>query len=105
MVELHNTTDTLSFRIGLYNYRGYNDQKKKQFITSLVRSVNLDLLLLQEHWLAESHLNSLANIRSHMVSCGMSGFDNSDVLAGRPYGGCAIFWRSGLMASVTRLTC
>jgi len=39
-----------------------------------------------------------------MVSCGVSGFDNSDVLAGRPYGGCAILWRSDLMANVTRLT-
>ena len=56
-------------------------RKKKQFIKSLVRSANLDLLVLQEHWLSESQLNSIANIDSHMVSCGVSGFDNSDVLA------------------------
>jgi exonuclease III len=31
---------------------------------------------------------------------GVSGFDNSDILLGRPYGGCAILWRSDSNANV-----
>jgi len=28
----------------------------------------------------------------------MSGFDNSKILSGRPFGGCAILWRSDIRA-------
>ena len=31
---------------------------------------------------------------------GVSGFSNDDVIAGRPYGGCAVFWRNTLSLSV-----
>ena len=32
---------------------------------------------------------------------GISDFDNSEVLRGRPYGGCAIFWRSSLSFKIS----
>jgi exonuclease III len=59
------------------------------------------ILFLQELWLAEAQLNMLGNIAANVSCIGISGFDNSDVLAGRPYGGCAILWQSTLFASVT----
>jgi len=31
---------------------------------------------------------------------GVSGFDSSDILVGRPCGGCAILWRSDLYVEV-----
>jgi len=35
---------------------------------------------------------------------GISGFDCSDVLNGWPFGGCAILWRSDVLASITPLS-
>jgi len=39
----------------------------------------------------------------NLAFTGISGFDNSNVLAGRPYGGCAIIWQSTLIPSVCPL--
>ena len=60
-------------------------------------------LFLQEHWLSDEHLNYLACVSPNIAYTGISGFDRSDVLAGRPYGGCAILWHSNLNARVTPL--
>jgi hypothetical protein len=57
-------------------------------------------LLLQEHWLSEGQLQLLGEIDANFLYAGVSGFDNSDVLTGRPYGGCAILWRSNLAATI-----
>jgi len=32
--------------------------------------------------------------------CGVSGFDNSENLRARPYGGCAIMWKQNVCAQV-----
>jgi hypothetical protein len=45
-------------------------------------------------------LSALNNIDSSFLSIGCSGFGNNEVLSGRPYGGCAIMWRSDLLATV-----
>jgi hypothetical protein len=45
----------------------------------------------------------LCNIDEKFLFTGISGFDNSDVLSGRPFGGCAILWRSDLMGTVSIL--
>jgi len=58
------------------------------------------ILLLQEHWLSDAQLSVLGNIADNVSYTGVSGFTNSDILAGRPYGGCAILWRSDLMVNV-----
>lgn len=58
------------------------------------------MLLLQEHWLSESQLVELGHINPRYFYHGICGFDNSDILLGRPYGGCAIFWRSDIVAVV-----
>jgi len=39
-------------------------------------------------------------IDDNFVYTGVSGFDCSDILVGRPYGRCAILWRSDLYANV-----
>jgi exonuclease III len=54
----------------------------------------------QEHWLSEGQLQLLGEIDANFLYAGVSGFDNSDVLTGRPYGGCAILWRSNLAAKI-----
>jgi len=53
-------------------------------------------LLLQEHWLADGQLACLTSLSVDHIAVGISGFDDSDVLRGRPYGGCAIIWKNSL---------
>ena len=55
-----------------------------------------DILLLQEHWLSDDQLSCLSTLSSDHIAVGVSGFGNSDVLSGRPYGDCAMIWRSSL---------
>jgi hypothetical protein len=46
--------------------------------------------------MSDDQLCGLANINSDFLVTGVSGFDSCDVLNGRPFGGCAIFWRRQL---------
>ena len=50
-----------------------------------------DICLIQEHWLLQNQLN-LLSIDPNFLSVGVSGMDNSKLLIGRPYGGCAILY-------------
>lgn len=84
---LHNLT------ICSYNCRGYNNSKTV-FINNLLSEC--DILCLQEHWLADSQLPVLGCINNEFQCTGVSGFNDTEVLSGRPYGGCAILWHSSL---------
>ena len=53
-----------------------------------------DVLFLQEHLLADSQLFELGSINKNFLYHGVCGFDSTEVLSGRPYGGCAILWRA-----------
>ncbi len=83
-----------------YNCRGFNSSKSS-YISSLMSGFSI--LFLQEHWLAEAQLGTLCNISANVAFTGTSGFDNDEVLLGRPYGGCAILWNSLLLANVCPL--
>jgi len=54
--------------------------------------VRTDFIFLQEHWITEEQLGELGLITENVSYAGVSGFDNSVILEGRPYGGCAILW-------------
>jgi len=45
-------------------------------------------------------LHCIGDIDENCVYTGVSGFDSSDILVERPYGGCAILWCSDLYANV-----
>jgi len=79
-----------NLRFCSYNCRGFNSAKK-QYVTSLLNIC--DFLLVQEHWLCDEEISSLSSLISDFLSCGVSGFSSDQILGGRPYGGCAIFWR------------
>jgi Reverse transcriptase (RNA-dependent DNA polymerase)/Endonuclease/Exonuclease/phosphatase family len=89
--------DSHTLLVGSYNCRGYNSSKTA-YIKSLLS--NCTVLFLQEHWLSEDQLQLLSNVDANFMCAGAAGFDNSDVLSGRPYGGCAILWRSDISAAV-----
>ena len=82
------------FRIGSYNCRGHSSRFKKDYIADLLN--DCDIFCLQEHWLSSKQLSDLSCIHDGFVYAAVSGFDDSEVLAGRPYGGCAIFWRANV---------
>jgi len=76
-----------------YYSRGFNDSKK-HCIPRILSAC--DILFLQEHWLADGQLACLTTLSSDHVAVGISGFDDSDLLRGRPYGGCAFIRKSSL---------
>jgi hypothetical protein len=70
-----------------YNCRGFNTLKPS-YIKMLPSKATL--VFLQEHWLSEGQLSKLGDIdtNNNFLFTVVSGFDNSEVLSGRPYGGC-----------------
>ena len=62
---------------------------------------SFDVIFLQEHWLSVSELDKL-NFDGFITSA-ISGFDDSVLLRGRPFGGCAILYRQNLVSSIKQL--
>jgi len=85
-------------RLISYNSRGLN-VSKQAYLRHILE--DCDILLLQEHWLSEDQLHGLNTLSDDFVSVAVSGFGNDCVLAGRPYGGCAILWRKNLSLTAT----
>ena len=87
-----------SLVVGSLNLRGFNDSK----ITYINHILSLaPILFLQEHWLSADQISSIFTKFEGFHFHGVSGFENSDILLGRPYGGCAILWRSDMATSVS----
>ena len=61
-----------------------------------------DICLIQEHWLFRENLDSLL-ISNDFRSVGVSGMDSSQLLSGRPFGGCCILYRKALSTAVRRI--
>ena len=90
------TSDYL--RLCTYNCRGW--RSGSNYVSSILDSY--DLIFIQERWLLPDHLGAL-NISDDFISVGVSGIDTSEVLVGRPYGGCGILLRKSLSSCVHRL--
>lgn len=90
-----------NLRLCSFNSRGFN-VLKREYIRQLLLSS--DVLFLQEHWLSDGQLTMLGDLDTDFTYTGVSGFGNNDVLAGRPYGGCAILLRASLNFSVQFLS-
>ncbi len=83
-----------------YNCRGWNSGSI--LVSDLLKSC--DICFLQEHWLLHEHLFNL-NINSEFLSHGVSGMDSSEILVGRPYGGCAILYKKSLCSNISMVPC
>jgi len=75
---------------------------KKDFISDLC--VRTDFIFLQEHSMTEEQLGELGLIKENLSYTGVSWFDNSVIIEGRPYSGCAILWKSTILANVVPLS-
>ncbi len=78
-----------------YNVRGF--QSGKGYVSELLKES--DILLLQEHWLPEQCLSDL-DINDDFVVKGVSGMDPTVLIRGRPYSGCAIYYRKNFAVSI-----
>ena len=84
-MAVHNSV----LRLLSYNCRGYNASKRSYMATLLSKC---DFLFCQEHWLSGGQLDRLDEVSESHYSVAVSGFGSAEILHGRPYGGCALFW-------------
>jgi len=91
---------TSNVRLLSYNCRGYNVYKKPYLAELLSKC---EVLFLQEHWLCGDQLSLLSEISDTHNVYSVCGFDSATVLRGRPYGGCAIFWRNNMSVCVDQV--
>ena len=82
-------------RFSTFNCRGW--RSGSNYVATTLNS--LDFCLIQEHWLLTEHLGAL-DISDEFISIGVSGMDSSNLLSGRPYGGCAILYRKSVSSSI-----
>ena len=61
--------------------------------------------MLQEHCLYKSNLHYFSKISDHIGYVGSSAMDESFLLYGRPYGGCAFLWNNKMKYKVTQVDC
>ena len=85
-----------------YNCHGLGPGKI-DYITSLC--TRHDFVFLQEHWLISDNLNIFIDQIPNISCHGISAMDTSQLLAGRPYGGCSILWRSSIACKVSPVEC
>ena len=95
-----NNSDDELLKLVSYNSRGFNESTQ-QYLHQLLSEC--DILFLQEHWLTETQVHDLSSFYVTHLACGVSGFGNDEVLSGRPYGGCALFWRSSLSVTPVKV--
>ena len=85
-----------------YNSRGLGPGKM-DYIAQLCGSH--DFVLVQEHWQLPSRLSIFTESIDGICSHAVSAIDDTELLMGRPFGGCAILWRSSLRLVITPIHC
>ena len=81
-----------------YNCRGWRGGS--EYVSYLLQSC--DLCCIQEHWLLPDNLDAL-NLSNDFLSIGISGMESAELLAGRPFGRCAILYRKTLSPFISRV--
>ena len=66
---------------------------------------NHDLMLVQEHWLYETHLSKLKLLGGGVSSTAKSSMDETIMRRGRPFGGCAIIWKPCINFKIVPIQC
>ena len=87
-----------SIRFVSYNCRGWNTGS---FLLCDNFLKDVDICLIQEHWLLRDQLHILNNHNPEFTSFGVSGIDCSRLLQGRPYGSCGFLICKSLLPRIT----
>ena len=87
-------------KIATYNCKHFKGELKKNMCKELLDQC--DFLLLQEHWLYEDNFHRFDDIDSNfnIIYDGKSAMDPTILRMGRPYGGCAIIWKSNILYNI-----
>ena len=85
-----------------YNSTGMG-QDKRDYVRELLTNHCIDIMLLQETWLQSKNMATLGGIDEHCAFHGISGVNENELLAGRPYGGVGFLWKKSLSRSVKRV--
>ena len=91
----------LSLSFATYNSHGHG-VGRWEYINKL--SECHDFILLQEHWLFDKQIDSITNFVDGVNVVGVSGMKDTDLIYGRPYGGCAILWKKGIEYKVSPIS-
>ena len=83
-------------RVCTFNCKGHGPDRV-DYIRKLLD--HCDMLYIQEHWLLGCNIQSFADAIGNVNIYGMSGMNESELLVGRPYGGCAFIWKKSLDCS------
>ena len=90
-------------KIASFNCKHFKDKGPKfDFIQKLM--LHNDVLLLQEHCLFTSHLHKLQGV-GNVELVGKSSMNENIMLQGRPFGGCAILYKSNLACKSVVIGC
>ena len=84
--------------IASYNCNGFGTDRIK-YINELAAKNHF--VLLQEHWLLKTQLDKIDSEVLNVCSHSVSGVQCSELIVGRPYGGCSIIWQKDLNAKIT----
>ena len=76
-----------SFKFCTCNCRGW--KSGCDYVNDLLKSC--DFCLIQEHWLFQDQFSTL-NVCNDVYSVSVSGMSGDELILGRPYGGCMIFF-------------
>ena len=87
----------LNFSIISYNSQG-SGPGKLEYISELVK--NHDLVFLQEHWLMSNQFGIYSKHIDDCYSHCISAMSSTEIIQGRPYGGCSILWKKDLSACI-----
>lgn len=90
----------MALNIASYNSRGLG-AGRMDYIKKL--SMSHDLIFIQEHWQLEENLNIFHKEIPSLTCHGISAMDSSQLLTGRPHGGCAILWNSSLAGKIDKI--
>ena len=101
MADTHSTPKVNPFRLCSYNSHGHG-VGRIEFINELFKTN--DIVCIQEHWLFSDEISSLERSVPGSMVYGSSGMTEDRLVAGRPYGGCAIVVKKNLRAKITPLT-
>ena len=70
------------------------------YILLITLSIRLMFVLLKSIGYLNDQLHKIHEISPDFLSVGVSGMDNSELLLGRPFGGCAILYRKCLASCI-----
>lgn len=100
--------DSNALSIVTFNMHGFNQGHSTLDHLSSISELNVDIILLQEHWLTPDNLHKIKHFSSRYTAFGISAMENDvshGVLRGRPRGGVCSLIKSNYASAVTFNAC